>query len=752
MTLNKRDRYTFKRKIAAVEDYLKSRLSMRLIARRHDVSHPTLWHWINRHQKQGAEGLKDHKDRTRRIPYDLEVSVMRLKELRPGISVRNARIELNRSGIKISIYGIWRIWKEYGLIKNKRDDPLDTFIPATSDLKKVMGEVLKHIEKKSYKQAALTLNRLPSMPRSPILSRIPFRYLSPRRKLDRLCLERRVGSYERFAIQARLTSALLEKNGYFHSSIIADFYELDALDIIGQPEKKEEVLQKLSRKILNIRSYPLRFLFQFEQAYTSVYRLKIIEAEEYIKKCRRFVYLLPHPYYWELFGALLVLIGKFKNARVFYQKAITKTTDRDIADRLELQIARYVHCYAGDYPGCREMLTNLIHRNPELAFGSSYNLTHAYLNFGEGDLGEAARYFVKSLETAFRGKHTNRIYAASVGLAGVARALNQKKEARNYLRKYLPLIKKNRLLREKLLLECFLDPEIIIPSDLQRTSPFKLLARLQQANRTGKVGDYRRAFHFAESRGLTGLFHRWIVFFPESAARLMEKGKKTGLPKSIINFPVFNQRYPVYRVYLLGDLRVTKNEKYLQPRLTPKEKALLIHLALHIDAPGKSVEVEILSHNFWLRSPGTAHLLSHLLVKLKKKIRLASHLLGLSAGAGGKSKLVNKGVYFTTDYAEFKSLLTQARTLELSGEWRFARREYLRAFALCRGEPFQKMYDDWSEETRRSIMDQLENETLRFARICAELNNKNVAAKVLNKIAIIIPGSPEITKLRLDIT
>jgi transposase-like protein len=151
MALNKKDRYPIKRKIAAVEDYLKSCLPMRVIARRHDISHSILWHWIKRHQNRGPEGLKKQKFQTRRIPHELEVSVMRLKELRPGISVRKARIELNKSGVKISIYGIWRIWKEYGLIKNKRDDPLDTFIPATSDLERTMGEVLKHIEKKAYK-------------------------------------------------------------------------------------------------------------------------------------------------------------------------------------------------------------------------------------------------------------------------------------------------------------------------------------------------------------------------------------------------------------------------------------------------------------------------------------------------------------------------------------------------------------------------------------------------------------------------
>ena len=733
MALNNTTRHSFEKKIAAVTSYTQKRRPLRVIAQHYGISYTTLWHWIRRYRERGADGLKGSITQTRRIPHDTEITVMMVKERHPGISVRKARTILNQAGVRISIFGIWRIWKDYGLIRNKRDDPLDVFIPTTPDLERTMDRVRRHVEQKEYQPAARILNRLPGMPRSPIINRIPYRYLSPRRKLDRLCLERRSGTYERFAIRARRIGAALEKKGYRYSSIIADFYELDALDIMGQPGKKEKVLRRLSGKMRGIRSCSLQFLFRFEQAYTSVYRLKITEALGYIEQCRRFIHLLPDPHYWELFGALLVLIGKFNNARVFYQKALAQVTDLTITARLTVQMARYAHCYAGDYRGCRNMLAGMNQKQPEPALDSAYNLTCAYRHFGEGDLGEAARHFVRSLETASRGKHTNRIYAASVGLAGVARALNQKKEARNYLRKYLPLIKKNRLLREGLLLKCFLDPATVIPPELLRISPLNLLNRLQRAHRSGKIVDYRTAYRFAEAQGLTGLFHRWIVFFPASAARLIEKGKKTGLPKSVLNFPVFNQAIPVFHVLLLGDCALIRNGIKLKSRLSPKEKAFLIHLALRIEAPGKSIEVDRLLHNFWPRSPDGTRLLSHLLVTLKKRLRLASHRLRFTAGAG-TARLINNGVYFTTDYAELQSLLTQARTLELSGEWHFARREYRRAFKLCRGALFDKMYDEWSEETRRAIMNYLETEAIRFARMCVERGNKKDAARVLDKI------------------
>jgi hypothetical protein len=453
---------------------------------------------------------------------------------------------------------------------------------------------------------------------------------------------------------------------------------------------------------------------------------------------------LPFPHYWELFGSLLVLIGKFKNARVFYEKARSKTADPQNLGRISLQIARYAHCYAGDYATCRLMLACLKTENPILAQSSAFNLTNAYLNFGEGDLTEARRHFIGSLETAARGRHTNRIYAASVGLAGVAQALGQTRETRTYLRKYLPLIQKNRMFRETLLLKCFIDPDHSLPVELTRTAPFKLLTMLQRAHRSEKVTDYRRAFNFADSCGLSGLYHRWIVFFPNSVKHLLKIGKKTALPHSLLNYPVFNQEIPVYRLKILGDLIVIKNEKRLKTRLSPKEQSLLIHIALRAGAPGKSIDVESLNLNFWFRKVNVTPLLSHMLVKLKRKLHIPGHLLKISTRSD-LSRLTNHGIYLTTDYAELKSLLTQARTLELSGEWRFARREYLRAFAICRGEPFQKMYDNWSEDVRNEIINYLENEAVRFSRICIEHDDRKVAKMAAGKVARVTPGSPVVS-------
>ena len=71
--------------------------------------------------------------------------------------------------------------------------------------------------------------------------------------------------------------------------------------------------------------------------------------------------------------------------------------------------------------------------------------------------------------------------------------------------------------------------------------------------------------------------------------------------------------------------------------------------------------------------------------------------------------------------------------------------------SLFNGEPFRKMYDPWSEQMRRVILNKLEAEALHFAKSCIEHNKKRDAQKVLGKALQIIPDSEEIKKLIEDI-
>jgi len=188
---------------------------------------------------------------------------------------------------------------------------------------------------------------------------------------------------------------------------------------------------------------------------------------------------------------------------------------------------------------------------------------------------------------------------------------------------------------------------------------------------------------------------------------------------------------------------VYKNQKYLKTKLHPKNTAFLIYLCIKAMAPNKSINLDGVYANLWPHSKNPSRNLSHLLVRIKKALKIPSHLLEVSRRRG-ESVLINRGIHFITDYSEFEQTLATAHALKQAGEWGFAKKEYLHAFSLFRGEPFRKMYDPWSEQMRGVILNKLETEATHFAGSCLERGNKRDAKKVLKKVSKIIPHSKDI--------
>ena len=749
MSFNKASCIPFEEKVKAVEKYLRTEQPLRKIANALGVSHPTLWFWVKQYKKGGKDNLRKRNLFKKKLSKEVEKKVMLLKEHDPSLSIRKAKRLMNNDGIQISNKGIWGIWKRYGFVgrgKQLSHHPPGLFIHSTPELDCAIEMAKEFVAKEDYRGAVKILNNLPCLPECQLLLRIPKKFLSLRRKLEYLYLEYEQITPQQFSRKARMIGKSLEKKGYIYSSIIADFFELDALGWLERSEQKIEVFDRLERKMQGIKDSALWFFFYFEQISNYAHLLRVNELLKVTQKCRRFIYHLPYSPYWEYFGSILTYVGKYKAACSFYKRAFEQEKNKVIVERLILKLAISGYGMAGEYPECKKMLSKAKATKNRVHLAAINSLANAHLSFGQGNLTEASKFFLEPLGTVSRAKPLNNIYAASIGLASVAMALNNKAEAKIYLKKYLPLMKKYKHVREQLTLGCLLGSVEYISDERLQIQPLCLLNLLLQVNRTMRIGDYRKAFRFAQRKGLLGLFHRWIIFFPEPILRLLEKGKKTGLPRAILNFPVFNQKIPVYHIKLLGKLVVTKNQEYLKARLSPKEKTFLIHLALRAGAPRKFILLKNLYENFWSHSRNPSSLLLHLLVRLKKKLRLSGYLLYISSKAG-EPRLINRGVYFTSNFGEFETLFVQAKALERAEEWGFAKKEYLRAFALFRGEPFRKMYDPWSEHMRRVILNKLENTTLEFAKKCLAHRKERDAKKVLEKILKIIPQSEEIRKM-----
>jgi len=733
---------SFEQKLDAVREYLKGTSSLRTIASQSKLDPKTLWRWVRLFQKERRAGLRESHESKRKITKEIELRVVNIKERHPAITINNARQIMNKEKVRISINGIWRIWKKYGIANRPSDDPLSPFNDSpTPEIKEEINKAKTLIKNNNHKAAARILNDLASMPKDDVLKVIPEELLSPRRRLELHYLNFGKIQFQQYARKARLIGQVLERQGHIYSSIIADFFELHALNSMSKSAKMLEVLDRLANKMYGFKERILWLPYYYMKATALSNLLRLAEALAAIEKYRRILYRYRRPHYWEEYGTLLTYVGKYKEACFFLRMAYEKNKDTYESNRLALKLAVFDYAMDGAYAKCRKILLKTRSLKDTIIHGASYSVTSAFLSFGQGNLHDASNFFLESLRKSTKGEFVNGMYRSLVGLATVAMALNRKADAWTHLQKCLALMKKCRVLPQQTFLKGLLGLKIapiLMP-------PVLLLKYIACANRTMRITDYRRAYRYARRQKMLGLFHRLILFFPETILHLLEKGKPTGLPKAILNLPVFNQKLPVYHIKFLGDLVVFKNQKYLKAKLQPKDTAFLIHLCTRVMEPGKSMNLAEIYDNLWPGSNTGARSFSHLMVRVKKALKMPTHFLTISKKQGVAS-LMNRGIFFMTDYQEFEQTLTQAKTLDRAGEWGFAKREYLRAFKLYRDEPFRKMYDRWSEDLRRWIVNQFETEAVNFSRSCLDHDNRGDAVRVLQKVHRLIPNSAKRTK------
>jgi hypothetical protein len=262
--------------------------------------------------------------------------------------------------------------------------------------------------------------------------------------------------------------------------------------------------------------------------------------------------------------------------------------------------------------------------------------------------------------------------------------------------------------------------------------PIRLLLELKKAGRSGRPEDYGAAYSYAAQKGLLGIFHRYNLLVPAAAAKLLGRGKPTRLPRVVLNLPVFNQNIPSFRMDFLGPLKIYRKEKLLTVRLPPKDAAFFIHL---LTARGFRLSQDECLRNFWPRARNPKNNLYHLLRRLRRQLMIPAQYLYVR----------NHNIYYTgggiTDYAILQESLTLGRALDGAGKWGWAKREYRRAFRQLRGEPFQKIYDPWSDDLRSRILSGIESAAVDYAGRSRSRVHAAEAKRLISRVLAIIPGS-----------
>jgi tetratricopeptide (TPR) repeat protein len=506
---------------------------------------------------------------------------------------------------------------------------------------------------------------------------------------------------------------------------------------MGRPQQTLSLIKLLEKRLPSQGDPAICFLLTLYKGMALSRLLKLNEAIECAKRCERFIRMLPDLSFHGGLGNLYSNIGTYLPAKECFEKAIKKASGITY-DNCLLSL---VGCYTlnGEYQKVSKTLKRIEQKNlPAYTF---IPIVRAQAPLGQGMLMESTQHAKMAIEVAKENEVLQYLHTSTMVLSAIYNALSEKRRAKSLIQDIAPLLKKNQTMQDYYIRRLYLRKNrIFIPKQYKNEPFIKLILLMQWANQTKGFKDYKRAFNFAVKKGLKGYFHRLCVFYPELVLRFLKKGKPTGLPGAILRLPVFNKEIPVYHIKFLGNLVVFKNQEYVKTKLRPKDSAFLIYLCFKAMEPGKSANLADVYNNFWAKTEKPSRNFSHLLMRVKKALKIPSHLLMISRRYGLTS-LINENIYFITDYQEFEQVLAQAKVLERAGEWGFARKEYLRAYRLFRGEPFKKNYDEWSLNMRHKILSQLETEAVSFAKNCLEHENKRDAKKVLERVLKIITPS-----------
>jgi transposase/tetratricopeptide (TPR) repeat protein len=803
--------------LSIVHYYLNNGTSLRRTAQMYDIHYQTLFKWVKLYKNNKKERLlSTYKRPWNRTPEKLEKKMVLLKENNPCLTVRKAKEILEKDGINISIKGIWGIWKRYGYagfdIKNMGTD-FTTYCPWSREARESFEQAKGIYNPGNIKKSAELLNSIPSLPANDLLSQIPDSYLCLRRRVEKISFLNEKIPLHSYLKKVRGLYEECKKRGLYYSALrlgisesVALTWQLEPMGLLKRNEELKNMLNRTENHFCLCSSSPwarqtgsrksnpfaLRFplLIQECMAYAALSRIR--KATEIARYCRRLLRRRKHisPYHMLEFGTLNTYFDDFREAEYWYLRFL-ESANREESKAIQNHLAD-IYSYKGEYKKAIKKLKDIgkswAYCIREVYYESMYQLS-------KGKPQKAISLSAKLLSLAKKEEVNWAIIRAYFIIASSYSSLGERAKAENVLKRALPFVHK-KLKRAETAFKIFLsgktkdEHSIKLNKDLLPTVRLALLL---------KNGDYVKAFRCAMKKGILSYLHRDIFFFPEAVTGLLEKGKPTGLPKSMLRLPVFNKKVPVYNIKFLGKLFVHKNQKYIKVnpvrkklqvvlsdsfkskpgaslvsgvrrkfsngvKLQPKDTAFLIQLALKAGEPGNEISLEDLYKNFWKNSKNPARNLSHLLVRVKNTINLPSHLLEVSYKRDNPI-LINKGIHFITDYDEFQQSLAQAKALERAGEWDFAKREYLRAFRLFHGEPFRKMYDNWSEHMRRVVLNKLETEAIRFAKSCIAHDNEirqkkrrtpsakyrgaNMAdaKKVLEKVLKIIPQSEESQKL-----
>lgn len=718
-------------KIEAVKHYLSGK-TLKQTAATFKVHGNTLWRWVKIYRLFGFTGFSKRKLLTKhwkKLPDSIEDKIIMMKEAQPSLTVRRAQAMFREQHTKISLKGIWHAWQRCGLTgfaKEQLSDSYQDYLKMALP-QYVLDTIKELIDRNKLKEAAGIINRLPVFPDDDLIVKIPYEMLSLRRKADYIRAEFGRLPLEHYCLKTVALRHELEKQKLFYSMLWVGVAECYALMWLGEPRRVMKLVATMKKRTIGIRDSRLRFILSLLEGQAYASQLRISEAKVLAAALKVIIRTSRNPHFFMGgLGGLYSTMGFFREAIYWTDKALQGAAP-SYRQQLHVNLAGFLTT-AGDY---RSALASLKRGQlEEWGFHSRSSIIQAYAYLNKGDFQKAATHAINALTELKKEQLRRFIHPATFILACCHQAAGDKKEARQLLKEANPLLKKYNLVYEYLQRRMILGEKCASQTMLE-VPGIRLIHLLQKAEKSMRLKDYRRALHYARTEKLFGLFMRLALFFPTPVLKMMDQGKNPDLPKAFLEMPVFRVDLPVYKIGFLGQLQVVKGDMPLYKiNLGPKDAAFLVQMAVN---KNRKLQLDDLYRNFWSGNKIPSRNLSHLLMRLRRKLMIPSHFIRIQYGA------LYWRIVFTTDYELFSETLTQAKVFARVGEWHYARRDYLRAFRLCRAAPFRNMYDNKSEEIRRAFLNRLESEIKDFAELCREHNEMNLYQRVRNRLVKVLP-------------
>jgi len=698
--------YSIEFKIKAVEKYLENG-SYRKTASELGIDFKTLYKWVKKFKKGELTGKS-----SRRKEREIEKKIYLIKEKFPEITLKEAREKLEKEGIKVSLKGIWSVWKRYGFSGYKKDVLGNNFLyyhEWSNEAKQKYELALFLYNKNKIKECARILNSIPFIPDSDtILKDIPDEYLNLKRRAEKYLILFGKMPPSEYIRKLDEIKRELRKGGMNFTLIRVILKKISVYRWMNLPLKMQEEIKKL-KELIKKRNYSLFPEITLKNTEIAFYHAFIGNKKSAVKLANNLLRDLKNKKTIPLYlmfdiAVLFLLISENKRARkileFLYERAMPETKIFILSHLFKLYLSNL------EFKKIREKFKEF--KSELWGFKTFYHLFMANYYLVKGK-------FYKSINFAFKTVHFSKKEEITKGLLSslsllllIYSLLKEENKKKKIIDEFYKIALNSGLKKEIEFIKIIKNENL----EFDKLSPENQILYLL---REGKI---KTAYRLSLKRELKLSFIKSAILFPEKVNKLNYDIKKKILNKELLLTPVFNGRIDKIYIKLFNNNRIIFKNRIIT-NLTLKEKSFLIHFGLKVKKPKTYIKVEQFLENFFYGTKNKIHALQRMIENINTK--LFNYPAIVIRRRYKEYYLFNNSIYFIFDYDHLREKMEKTILYKKAGLDDMAKRELNSLYKIIKTKPFERLYDRWSEDKRTEIILEIERYKLKHPELFKNL-------------------------------